>query len=464
MKQELSVYNPATNELVGTSPMLEEDEFKRVIHQAEQAKKIWAKTSIYERSVRMHRFTELLSEHLEELSELLAKEMGKPIRQARAELAASIDITRSFVQRANHLYGEVLNADNQPGYEKDMIFTKREPLGIIACVIPFNYPIKLFVHKVVPALIMGNVVLAKAPSDNPLAMLKVGQLFEAAGFPAGTIQCFTCSRDLSTKYLIENPVVQAVSLTGSTRVGIEMSKSGADTMKHMFMELGGNDGTIIREDADIDFAVKEVTDGRMINAGQTCCACKRILVHRSRKDEFVSKLQDSFSRLKMGNPMDESVDIGTVISEKAAIEIERQIQYTIEQGAICVAGGKRQGAFVAPTILDHVTKDMDIAKDMEVFGPVVPVIVFDSDEEALEILNQSAFGLSSGIITKDMQKAFQMAADIEAGAVVINGQGNYRHTEQGFGGVKMTGHSREGVSATLEEYSRVKHFILRNVL
>ena len=464
MEQELNVYNPATGALVGTSPMLDEDGFRKVIHQAEQAKKVWAKTSMYERSMRMNRFTELLSDCLKELSELLVQEMGKPILQAKSEIASSIDITKSFVQRANHLYGEVLNADNQPGYEKDLIFTKREPLGVITCVIPFNYPIKLFVHKVIPALLMGNVVLAKAPSDNPLTMLNVGKLFEKAGFPTGTIQCFTCNRNLSTKYLIENPAIQAVSLTGSTKVGIEMSKAGADTLKHMFMELGGNDGTIIREDADIDFAVREITNGRMINAGQTCCACKRILVHKNRKEEFVAKLQDSFSKLKMGNPMDESVDIGTVISEKAALEIERQIRQTISQGAVCVAGGNRQGAFIDPTILDNVTKDMDIAKDMEVFGPVVPVIMFDSDEEALEILNQSAFGLSSGIITKDIQKAIQMAADVEAGAVVINGQGNYRHTEQGFGGVKMTGHSREGVSATLEEYSRVKHFILRNIL
>ncbi len=461
MEKELSVYNPANGDLVGVLPMLDEKEFQTVIQRALDARKAWSQTSIYDRSRMMELFMELVEQHVEEIGQILTKEMGKPIVQARAELMAAIDITRSFVQRANHLYGEVLNADNQPGYERDLIFTRREPLGMIACIIPFNYPVKLMIHKVVPALLMGNVVLAKVPSDNPLAVSKVGELFRQAGFPEGVIQCFGCSRELSNQYLIENPDIQAVSLTGSTRVGIQMSKAGADTLKHMFMELGGNDGTIIRQDADLDFAVEEIAQGRMVNAGQTCCACKRILVHRSLKDAFVRKLKKRFESLKVGNPMDESVDVGTVISEKAAMEVERQIQLTISQGAVCVTGGVRRGAFVEPTILDQVTREMDIAKDMEVFGPVVPVIAFDTDEEALAIINQSSFGLSSGIITKDLQKAMEMGAHIEAGAVVLNGQGNYRHTEQGFGGVKMTGHSREGVSATLEEFSRVKHYIVR---
>lgn len=464
MEKMLKVYNPADGAFVGELPMLDEAEFKEVLQDAEQAKKSWAETSVYERSMLMERFMELVLENKKELAETLTREMGKPILQAKAEIESSVDITRSFVQRANHLYGKVLNADNQPGYGKDLIFTRREPLGIIACIIPFNYPVKLLIHKVIPALIMGNVVLAKAPSDNPLAIVKVCELFQKAGFPKGVIRGFVCSRDLSTKYLIENKAVQAVSLTGSTRVGVQMSKTGAETLKHMFMELGGNDGTIVREDADVDLAVNEITKGRMVNAGQTCCACKRILVHNSLKDEFVSKLTKRFAELKIGDPMDEATDVGTVISEKAAIEVERQIRLTVDQGAVCVSGGTRNGAFIQPTILDQVTKEMDIAKDMEVFGPVVPVIGFDTDEEALEIINQSSYGLSSGIITKDMQRAVWMGARIEAGAVVLNGQGNYRHTEQGFGGVKMTGHSREGVSATLEEYSRVKHFVMRNVL
>ncbi len=464
MEQELKVYNPADGTLAGTLSMLDEEAFQAVIEKAMNAKKEWRETSIYDRTVLMEYFMELVLENAEELAEILTAEMGKPIVQAREEIAAAIDITRSFVQRANHLYGEVLNADNQPGYNRDLIFTRREPLGAIACIIPFNYPIKLLIHKVIPALIMGNVVLAKAPSDNPLAIIKLCSLFEKAGFPEGVIQAFVCSRELSNQYLIENPSIQAVSLTGSTKVGVQMSRAGAETMKHMFMELGGNDGTIVREDADVDFAVEEITKGRMVNAGQTCCACKRILVHRSLEKEFTSKLCQRFAALRTGDPRDESTDVGTVISERAAQTVEQQIQLTISQGAVCLAGGTRNGAFIQPTILGNVTRDMDISKDMEIFGPVVPIIAFDTDEEALEIINQSSFGLSSGIITKNIPKAVWMAGKIEAGAVVLNGQGNYRHTEQGFGGVKMTGHSREGVSATLEEYSRVKHYIMRSVL
>ena len=205
MEKELSVYNPVNGELVGILSMLDEKEFQTVIQKALEARKTWAQTPIYDRSRMMEHFMELVEQNVEEISQILTKEMGKPIAQAKAELAAAIDITRSFVQRANHLYGEVLNADNQPGYERDLIFTRREPLGMIACIIPFNYPVKLMIHKVVPALLMGNVVLAKVPSDNPLAVSRVGKLFREAGVPDGVIQCFGCSRELSNKYLIENP-------------------------------------------------------------------------------------------------------------------------------------------------------------------------------------------------------------------------------------------------------------------
>lgn len=395
MAEIVNVTNPYNNALVDTVPVLGTKELLQALKAAKAAKEVWRNTSVYERSHYIRRFLKLAEAHGEELAQTLSAEMGKPVTQARAELNSVSVISESFVQKANHLCGQVLNADNQPGYEKDLIFTRREPLGVIACIIPFNYPVKLFIHKVIPALIMGNVVLAKAPRENPLTIMKLGELFEQAGFPKGVIRCFVCSREDSTRYLIENKDVQAVSLTGSTRAGIQMVEASAKSMKHMFMELGGNDGTIIRADADIDFAAEEIAK-------------------------------------------------------------------TVEQGARLVCGGKRRGAVIEPTILSDVTRDMDIAGDMEVFGPVVPVIGFDTDEEALSIINQSCYGLSSGIITKDIQTALRMAAEIEAGATVLNGQGNYRHTEQGFGGVKMTGFSREGVSATLEEFSRVKHFVLRN--
>ena len=334
---------------------------------------------------------------------------------------------------------------------------------MIACIIPFNYPIELFIHKVAPALMMGNVVIVKAPTKNPLAMMKLSALFKKAGFPNGVVQSLVCEREVSNEYLVAGKNIDAISLTGSTKAGVEMLKNGAATMKHIFLELGGNDGTIIREDADLDFAVEEVTAGRIFNAGQTCCACKRVIVHESIKDAFVEKLLAKFRGLKQGDALDETIDLSTVISEEAAKTIEKQIRHTIAQGAECITGGKRDGAFIQPTILTEVTKDMDVASDLEIFGPVIPVISYRTDEEAVEILNQPQYGLSSGIITKDVKKAMQMGTHIEAGAVVLNGQCSYRHMEQGFGGYKMTGHAREGVSSTLEEHSKTKHYIMKGI-
>lgn len=463
MGKTLNVTNPANGELVGALELTDAGKMQEIIQKANGTKRLWAETPLYRKTALMHKFLQLLEDNVEDIAVTLSKEMGKPIVQSRAETAGSVNIARAFAERANHLYGEVLPTDNQPGFEQDFIFTKREPLGVIACIIPFNYPIELFIHKVAPALMMGNVVIVKAPTKNPLAMMKLSALFEKAGFPDGVVQSLVCEREVSNEYLVAGKNIDAISLTGSTKAGVEMLKNGAATMKHIFLELGGNDGTIIREDADLDFAVEEVTAGRIFNAGQTCCACKRVIVHESIKDAFVEKLLAKFRGLKQGDALDETIDLSTVISEEAAKTIEKQIRHTIAQGAECITGGKRDGAFIQPTILTEVTKDMDVASDLEIFGPVIPVISYRTDEEAVEILNQPQYGLSSGIITKDVKKAMQMGTHIEAGAVVLNGQCSYRHMEQGFGGYKMTGHAREGVSSTLEEHSKTKHYIMKGI-
>lgn len=462
MSETLVVTNPASGDVISELTLIGEKELGEMTASAACAKKSWADTTIYHRSRIMDRFYSLMQEHAEELAQLMTAEMGKPIVQSRQEIASSIDIARSFTEKANHLYGKTLTTDNQPGYGRDLIFTRREPLGVIACIIPFNYPVKLYIHKVIPALLMGNVVLAKAPSSNPLAVLQVGRLLNEAGFPKDVMQTFVASRSASTKHLIEGPYVQGVSLTGSTAAGVEMSKGGAATLKHMFMELGGNDATIVRADADLPLAVGEILQGRMVNAGQTCCACKRILVQEEIADSFVSLMREKLSLLTQGDPLKESTDVGPLVTEKAARTVESQIKTTLDQGAELIAGGHRNGAFIEPTLFDQVTDEMDISRDMEVFGPVIPVIRYSTDEDAIRIANQSSYGLSSGIITEDLKKAISMAGQLEAGCTVLNGQGNYRHTEQGFGGVKMTGHSREGASATLEEFSKVKHFVIRS--
>ena len=234
-------------------------------------------------------------------------------------------------------------------------------------------------------------------------------------------------------------------------------------MKHLFLELGGNDGNIVREDADIDYVTDEMIAGRIFNAGQTCCACKRWIVHTSIKDAVADMLVEKLKKLKIGDALDPQTDMSTVISEDKAIQVIEQVEHTIAQGAKCIYGGTRDGAIVMPTVLVDVDKSYDVASDLEIFGPVFPIIPFETDEEALEILNNCSFGLSSGIITKDLKKAIQMGSHIKSGAVVVNGQSSYRHMEQPFGGYKMTGLGREGINCTLEEHSQVKSYIVKSV-
>ncbi len=463
MSNMLEVRNPRNGDLISSVPLMGGEEIGAMIKKANSVKDVWARTPLYRRTEIMYKFCDLLAANVEDIARTLSTEMGKPIAQSRGETSGSVNITRGFVEHANHLYGELLPTDNQPGHQNDLIFTMREPLGVIACVIPFNYPIELFVHKVAPALIMGNVCIVKAPSAAPLAMCKLEGLLKQAGLPDGVCQCLVCTKEDSTKYLVSASGVHAISLTGSTRAGIEMAKAGADTLKHIFLELGGNDANIIFEDADLDEAVDPIVFGRVLNNGQTCCANKRFIIHRSRQAEFVEKLTAKIKTLKMGDALDQTNDLSYLVSEKAAINVENQIKKTVQQGAKLAIGGERERASIKPAVLWDVTRDMDVAVDMEIFGPTFPVIPFDTEEEAITIANLTRYGLSSGIITRDLKRAMRIAPRIQAGSIVLNGHSNYRHMEQAFGGYKMTGLGREGISSTLEEFTQVKNFIIQNV-
>ena len=461
MAKMLNVTNPLNGELVQAIPYTDEAAMQAMMEKAKAARELWGNTPLWQRSRLAYKVIELIKENTNKIATLLSTEMGKPIAQAISETGGSANIARGFVERANHIYGEVLCTDNQPVWENDLIFTRREPLGIITCIIPFNYPIELFVHKVFPAIMMGNVCIVKAPSDNPLAMLKLSGLFEQAGFPEGVVQSLVCERAVSDKYLVQNKDIAAISLTGSSETVVKMAQGGAATLKHLFLELGGNDGNIIRPDADLDYAVSEMIGGRIFNAGQTCCACKRFIVHTSVMDELADKLVAALKQLKIGDALDPENDMSTLISEKAAIDVEAEIQHTLKQGGELLYGGDRNGAFITPTVIKNVPKTADVASDLEIFGPVFPLIPYTTDEEALEILNNCPNGLSSGIITRDLKAAMAMAAKIKSGACVLNGQSSYRHMEQAFGGYKMTGLGREGVSCTLEEHSQLKSYIIK---
>jgi len=459
----IEVKNPATGELVDTVPSLTEEQINEAVKVAKEEQKEWENRPLHERCVILSKFAELVLRDKDRLADLLSRETGKPIKEAIAEIANIQIGVPAYVEKAKHDYGNVVYRGSEAGQENTIQYTIQQPLGVVVAIIPFNFPSDIFINKIPPALIMGNSAILKPASVNPLTLTAYVELLVEAGVPAGVIQVVHGSGSVVGKALTSHPDVSIVSLTGSTEAGIDAAKNCAEHCAHSSLELGGNDAFILCEDGDIDLAVEETVWGRLYNTGQVCCASKRFLVHNSVKDEYIRKMVEKIKTLKFGMPSDPTTEIGCLISEEAAIEVERQVNKTIEQGAKLVCGGARKGAFYLPTILDNVTKDMDVAIDMEIFGPVIPVIGFDTIEEAIEIANKSKFGLSGSIITRDMNKAIKVSEKMECGGFVINGASFFRSFEQPFGGWKYSGIGNEGIMTTLREMSRTKTVILKNV-
>lgn len=459
----IDVLNSATLELIDTVPAATEADVREAIEAAKEGSRIWKNTPVHERTRILCRAADMIDERREELARSLSTEMGKIISESSPEVRAAAQIIRGYAEKANHLYGETM-ADYQVGTENDIIFTRREPLGVVACITPFNYPVELSSHKYASALAAGNAVIVKPATDNPLTVMKVIEILWEAGIPGNVLQVVTGSGSAIGDILTESPDIQAITFTGSTEVGLHIAEKAAKTLKRVMLELGGNDPFIVFDDADMELAVTGAVRGRVQNAGQTCCSPKRFLVQNSVKEEFIKRAAEMIGTLKSGSPLDEETELGSVISVKAVKKVDEQVRLTIEQGGRLICGGKPiSETYYEPTIIE-VPADADISKDMECFGPIIPVIGFDTEEEAIAISNQSMYGLQAGVITKDMGKAIRVASRLECGGVVINQSGNYRHMDQPFGGWKMSGIGREGISTTLEELTQVKSYILRNIL
>lgn len=460
----IQVLNSATQEFIDTVPAATEEDVRGAIAAAQEGKKIWGDTPQYKRSEILIKCADAINQNLEALTRSLATEMGKIITEARAEVDCAAQIFRGFAEMANHFYGQTMS-EFQKGSETDIIFTKHEPLGVVACITPFNYPVELCYHKVAAALSVGNAVIIKPATDNPLTVMRIAELCLEAGVPGNVLQVVTGQGQKVGRILATAEGIDKISLTGSTEVGVEVATLAAKTLKHLSLELGGNDPFIVFEDADMNLAVAEAVAGRLKNAGQTCVAPKRFIVQNTVINEFTEKVIGSLKKIKLGSPLNEDTELGSLINVKAAQRVLKQVRHTVGQGAKCVYGGNPYDqSYFEPTVLTGVTKDMDIAVDMEVFGPVFPMIGFDTFDEAIEIANNTPFGLQAGVMTKDSSKAVRAASKIKAGAVVINGSGNYRNIDQPFGGVKMSGMGREGVSCTLVEMTQAKSYVLKKIM
>jgi succinate-semialdehyde dehydrogenase/glutarate-semialdehyde dehydrogenase len=475
----INVINPATGKFIDDVPLATEQDVAQAVKNSKIGQKEWAVIPILERAKIFDRFNKLLEENRRELVGLNAREFGKGAFVANFEIEGVIPMFRSYVEQSKRLEDRILVGGTELGHDgktqSDMITVVHEPLGTIAAIVPFNAPMLLTAYKVAPILCAGNACILKPPTDNPLSVIRMCELLLEAGVPGNTLQVITGNGEIVGKYLLTNPGVDGVTMTGSTEVGIGIAKTMAERLAHVGLELGGNDAFIVCEDADVDTAAFQAASTRITNARQVCIAPKRFIVHTSIKKRFTEKVLEYVASQEVGydDHIEEQLDqflgvvdcadvkvlIPCLINEKAAKKVEAQVNKTIEQGAKLLAGGKRNGTFYDPTVLEC-TKDMDIAKDMEIFGPVIPIIGFDTLEEAIEIANNSKYGLSGCVFTNDWKKGHYVASKCETGQMIINGTTMYRNMMQPFGGYKYSGIGNEGL-ITLEGLTRTKNIVMK---
>ncbi len=458
----ISVCNPGTGEEIDQVPKATLQDVERAVIAAQRGKVAMYKLTALQRYEILTHIAEAIDQRVTELGRLLAEENGKPISQTRAEVAVTANIFRNFAEEAKRIFGRVMPVDAVRGNERHFAITIRQPLGVVAAIVPFNYPVELWGHKAASALAAGNAVISKPPSACPLTLLKITELMEHAGLPSGAHQMITGPGAVIGDFLARSKSIQLITVTGSTEVGVRIAQLAAENLKKVHMELGGNDALIILADCNLEKAVEAVVLGRLARGnGQICCAVKRIFVEASIHDRFADMLAEKAKALKVGDQLEEDTDVGPLITEQAAIEVENFINGSINAGAKLMTGGHRRNAFMEPTVLTEVDPDMKMFKE-EVFGPVAPLVKFTSVDDAIRMANDSPYGLQSAVFTQDINKAFDIAYRLEAGGVIVNWSSALRVETLPFGGIKMSGHGREGVHDTLEEMTDQKTIVVHN--
>ena len=393
-----------------------------------------------------------LKENKNEFAELLTMEVGKPINESYVELDRSIETLKLAAEEAKRIYGESVPLDAGLNGKGFFAFTQRLPLGVVAAITPFNFPLNLTIHKIVPAIACKNTVIIKPPTDAPLTVMKFAELVNEE-FPAGVINVITGYGSEVGDALVASDKIDKISFTGSVMTGLMISQRAG--MKKVTLELGGNDPLVVLDDADVGAAVKGVINGAYLNAGQVCMGVKRIIVQEGIYEEFKAKLVEETSKIEMGNPMDRSTQLGTLISEKAAIHVEESVNNAVKDGAEILIGGKRDCAFYEATVVDKVAQDMDLVAN-ETFGPVAPLLKVKTVDEAIQIANATEYGLQAGVFTENYRNALRCANEIEAGTVFVNKQSTFRTDNMPFGGFKNSGCGKEGIKYAVEEMTKTK--------
>ncbi|ODS23328.1 succinate-semialdehyde dehydrogenase (NADP(+)) [Candidatus Endobugula sertula] len=455
--ETLDVTNPATGELVAKVAKGGRTETIKAIESAEKAMVTWSAKPAKERSIILREWFNLIMAHQEDLAQILTAEQGKPLAEARVEIAYGANYIEWFAEEAKRVYGDTIPA---PSSDRRIVCIKG-PVGVVACVTPWNFPSAMLTRKIAPALAAGCTVVCKPANATPLSALALGELAHRAGIPNGVINIVCGSTKEIGHELTHSPIVRKLTFTGSTEVGKTLIRECASTVKKTSMELGGNAPFIVFDDADIDAAVQGALISKYRNAGQTCVCSNRILVQDTVYQQFVDALTEAVSTFSVGDGTQEGVNMGPLINEGAVNNVQNLVQDAVDKGANAVTGGKVSelgDAFYEPTILTNVSKDMRVFNE-EIFGPVAPIFRFSTEEEAIAMANDTEFGLACYFYTRDIGRVWRVSEGLEYGIVGIN-EGIISNEAAPFGGVKESGSGREGSKYGLEDYLEIKYLCI----
>lgn len=456
----IAVNNPATGEIIGYVPKLGVDETRVAIAAAAAAQREWAARTAKERAAVLRRWFELMIANQDDLGRILTAEQGKPLAEARGEVAYGASFIEWFAEEARRLYGDII-----PGHQPDKrILVMKQPIGVVAAITPWNFPIAMITRKAGPALAAGCAMVLKPASQTPFSAIALAVLAERAGLPAGLFSVLTGSAREIGAEMTGNVQVRKLTFTGSTEIGAELYRQCAPTIKKLGLELGGNAPFIVFDDADLEGAVEGALIAKFRNNGQTCVCANRIYVQEGVYDAFADTLATAVSQLRTGNGMDESVVLGPLIDEGALAKVGEHVADAVAKGARIVTGGQRHalgGTFFQATVLADVTRDMAVARE-ETFGPVAPLFRFKNESDVIAQANDTEFGLASYMFAKDLARVFRVAEALEYGMVGVN-TGLISTAEAPFGGVKLSGLGREGSRYGLDEFVELKYVCLGGI-
>ena len=456
----LDVLNPATGEVITSVAKVGAAETRRAIDAAEAAMAEWREVPAKVRAGHLRNWFNIIMAHQEDLARLMTVEQGKVIAEARGEVAYGASYIEWFAEQAKRIDGDVIPA---PSADKRVVCLK-QPVGVCAAITPWNFPSAMITRKAAPALAAGCSIVIKPASETPLSALALAELAERAGLPKGLVNVVVGSSGDIGGELTASPVIPKLSFTGSTEVGKLLEAQCVPTLKKTSMELGGNAPFIVFDDADLDAAVQGALISKYRNSGQTCVCSNRIFVQRGIAGAFTAKLVEATQALQLGNGLDEQVDCGPLVNARAVTDVDALVQATVSAGATVVLGGKPSalgGNFYEPTILTDVTSDMAVFRN-EIFGPVAPIIEFDTEEEVIAMANDTEFGLASYFYTRDIGRVWRVSEALDYGMVGVN-EGIISNEMAPFGGVKESGSGREGSKYGIDDYLEIKYVLMGGI-